>query len=82
MAGNSLPTRRFLGRSVAARHGCRGHRLRDSRDGTPVQSWTTATWPDGSIKWSAHAIGPSEHPESSYELVTGDADDAEPSRSR
>lgn len=40
-------------------------------DGTPVQSWTTATWPDGSVKWSAHAIGPSEHPESSYELVTG-----------
>ncbi len=27
-------------------------------DGTAVaaQSWTTATWPDGSIKWSAHAL--------------------------
>ncbi|HUR07767.1 MAG TPA: hypothetical protein VM347_34855, partial [Nonomuraea sp.] len=24
----------------------------------PVQSWVTATWPDGSVKWSAHAIGP------------------------
>ncbi|WP_410482806.1 Tat pathway signal sequence domain protein [Sphingomonas sp. A2-49] len=24
--------------------------------GVPAQSWTTATWPDGSIKWSAHAI--------------------------
>src|SRR4051794_2160606 len=23
---------------------------------TPVQSWATATWPDGSLKWSAHAI--------------------------
>jgi exo-rhamnogalacturonan lyase-like protein len=22
----------------------------------PVQSWITATWPDGSVKWSAHAI--------------------------
>lgn len=22
----------------------------------PTQSWVTATWPDGSIKWSAHAI--------------------------
>ncbi|WP_374940266.1 RIFT barrel domain-containing protein [Pedomonas mirosovicensis] len=22
----------------------------------PVQTWTTATWPDGSIKWTAHAI--------------------------
>ncbi|MEV0288173.1 Tat pathway signal sequence domain protein [Kribbella sp. NPDC050820] len=41
-------------------------------DGTAVQSWTTATWPDGSIKWSAHAIGRSDQPESSYELVTGE----------
>ncbi|MFB4271955.1 Tat pathway signal sequence domain protein [Nonomuraea sp. GTA35] len=23
----------------------------------PVQSWVTATWPDGSVKWTAHAIG-------------------------
>ena len=22
----------------------------------PVQTWTTATWPDGSVKWTAHAI--------------------------
>jgi hypothetical protein len=22
----------------------------------PVQSWVTATWPDGSIKWTAHAL--------------------------
>ena len=22
----------------------------------PVQSWTTAWWPDGSIKWTAHAV--------------------------
>lgn len=22
----------------------------------PLQSWTTATWPDGSIKWTAHAL--------------------------
>ncbi len=31
--------------------------LRDSdgRD-VPVQSWPLATWPDGSVKWSAHAI--------------------------
>jgi hypothetical protein len=31
--------------------------LRDG-DGRPiaVQSWATATWPDGSIKWTAHAI--------------------------
>ncbi|QNP67050.1 Tat pathway signal sequence domain protein [Streptomyces genisteinicus] len=24
----------------------------------PVQSWPLAQWPDGSLKWSAHAIGP------------------------
>nr|WP_272867915.1 hypothetical protein [Chitinophaga pinensis] len=22
-----------------------------------MQSWTLATWPDGPVKWSAHAIG-------------------------
>ncbi|MFD4778528.1 hypothetical protein ACFWNU_32440, partial [Streptomyces sp. NPDC058427] len=25
--------------------------------GVPVQSWTTATWPDGSLKWTPHAVG-------------------------
>ncbi|TDV39227.1 hypothetical protein C7405_101344 [Paraburkholderia caballeronis] len=30
-------------------------------DGTqPVQSWPLATWPDGSIKWSAHALAPDD----------------------
>ncbi|MBJ6120524.1 Tat pathway signal sequence domain protein [Sphingomonas mollis] len=24
----------------------------------PSQHWTTATWPDGSIKWTAHAVPP------------------------
>src|SRR5918992_589323 len=24
----------------------------------PLQSWPIAYWPDGSLKWSAHAIGP------------------------
>ncbi|GAA2372985.1 Tat pathway signal sequence domain protein [Nonomuraea africana] len=42
-------------------------------DGTPVQSWVTATWPDGSVKWSAHAIGPQEPPADAYELVAGGA---------
>lgn len=28
-------------------------------DAFPVQTWTTATWPDGSIKWTAHALPPS-----------------------
>jgi hypothetical protein len=34
----------------------------DSSDGarTPVQSWPLAYWPDGSIKWSAHALAPQD----------------------
>jgi hypothetical protein len=27
-----------------------------SGEAVPVQSWATARWPDGSLKWSAHAI--------------------------
>lgn len=42
----------------------RGAMARDTRfsltgegnKGLPVQSWVTARWPDGSIKWTAHAI--------------------------
>ncbi|RKU40955.1 hypothetical protein DL546_002623 [Coniochaeta pulveracea] len=28
----------------------------DAGQAIPLQSWTTAVWPDGSVKWSAHAI--------------------------
>lgn len=30
----------------------------NAADGTPVpvQTWTLATWPDGSLKWTAHAV--------------------------
>ncbi|NUP02157.1 MAG: Tat pathway signal sequence domain protein [Nonomuraea sp.] len=37
----------------------------------PVQTWVTATWPDGSVKWSAHAIGPQEAPARTYRLEPG-----------
>jgi hypothetical protein len=37
----------------------------------PVQSWPLATWPDGSVKWSAHAIGPQDAPAARYELTPG-----------
>ena len=37
----------------------------------PVQSWALATWPDGSVKWSAHAIGPQAVPAATYELAPG-----------
>ena len=28
----------------------------ESGDAIPMQTWTAAYWPDGSVKWSAHAI--------------------------
>lgn len=38
----------------------------------PVQSWPLATWPDGSLKWSAHAVAPGSGPAAaSYELAAG-----------
>jgi hypothetical protein len=36
----------------------------------PVQSWPLAFWPDGSIKWSGHAIGAGES-SSTYTLAPG-----------
>ncbi|GAA5068944.1 hypothetical protein HNP84_009033 [Thermocatellispora tengchongensis] len=37
----------------------------------PVQSWATAYWPDGSLKWTAHAIGPEVAPAEQYVLTSG-----------
>lgn len=37
----------------------------------PLQSWPIAYWPDGSLKWSAHAVGPSAQVEESYTLEPG-----------
>lgn len=34
----------------------------------PVQSWPTAYWPDGSVKWSAHAASIAEERAVSFEL--------------
>jgi hypothetical protein len=38
----------------------------------PSQSWVTATWPDGSVKWSAHAIAPQRSPAEDYLLIPGE----------
>jgi exo-rhamnogalacturonan lyase-like protein len=46
--------------------------LRDGEAAVPVQSWVTARWPDGSVKWSAHAAAPAA-PAGGYELVAGEA---------
>lgn len=39
-------------------------------ESVPVQSWPLATWPDGSLKWTAHAI-PAGTPAELYELQPG-----------
>ena len=36
----------------------------------PVQSWPLAHWPDGSLKWTAHAVSPGV-PAESYTLAAG-----------
>ncbi|OTB04785.1 hypothetical protein M426DRAFT_320376 [Hypoxylon sp. CI-4A] len=38
-------------------------------DQIPLQSWVTAYWPDGSIKWSAHALAGSDTVSEQY-LIT------------
>ncbi|KAF3352700.1 hypothetical protein VdG1_08866 [Verticillium dahliae VDG1] len=40
-----------------------------SGESLPLESWVNAYWPDGSIKWSGHAIAASESPSSEY-IVT------------
>ena len=38
----------------------------------PVQSWPTAWWPDGSVKWTAHAISGDHRAEETYRLAAGE----------
>ena len=40
-------------------------------ESVPVQSWPLATWPDGSLKWSAHAVGADVSPTETYHLAPG-----------
>ena len=42
----------------------------DGRE-TPLQTWTTAWWPDGSIKWTGHAIPGGETPPASLRVEQG-----------
>lgn len=37
----------------------------------PMQTWVTATWPDGSIKWTGHAISSDAPPSDSYKIAPG-----------
>ena len=42
-----------------------------SGDHVPVQSWPLAYWPDGSLKWTAHAVGALQEVNAAYELSPG-----------
>jgi hypothetical protein len=37
----------------------------------PLQTWPLATWPDGSLKWTAHAIPADTFPTGAQELTAG-----------
>jgi hypothetical protein len=42
----------------------------------PVDSWVTARWPDGSVKWSGHATGAQSDPGPGYQLRVTDLESA------
>ncbi len=37
----------------------------------PTQTWTTATWPDGSLKWTGHAVAPDAPSVEYLEILPG-----------
>ncbi|MGC9539759.1 Tat pathway signal sequence domain protein [Streptomyces sp. UG1] len=43
----------------------------DSGEQVPVQSWPTGRWPDGSVKWTAHAISGAAPRAAAYRLRSG-----------
>jgi hypothetical protein len=45
----------------------------ENSNAVPAQTWPIAFWPDGSIKWTAIALGPTTSPTKSYRVVPGDA---------
>ena len=64
--GVAWPQGRVRGRPRFALTGADGSRI-------PVQSWATAFWPDGSVKWTAHAMPGGGGPQPSYILSPGRA---------
>jgi len=42
-----------------------------SGDSVPIQSWSTGWWPDGSVKWTAHALSDAPAKTESYRLEPG-----------
>ena len=45
-------------------------RTEDGQD-IPMQTWKAATWPDGSLKWTGHAIAPCILNSERFEVVAG-----------
>ncbi|MFJ8955095.1 Tat pathway signal sequence domain protein [Streptomyces sp. NPDC102381] len=43
----------------------------DSGEAVPVQSWPTGYWPDGSVKWTAHAVSGDAPRSETYQLAAG-----------
>ena len=37
--------------------------------GAQLQSWVTAYWPDGSLKWTGHALGATTSPADGYTIT-------------
>lgn len=40
-------------------------------EAVPLQTWTTATWPDGSLKWTGHAIAPDAPAAEHFSIAPG-----------
>jgi hypothetical protein len=50
-----------------------------SGEPVPAQTWTLATWPDGSVKWAGIALGADREPAESYRVVNAaNASSADP----
>lgn len=45
--------------------------LTETGEAVPMQTWTTATWPDGSLKWTGHAMAPGTTIAESYRIQPG-----------
>ena len=50
--------------------------------GAELQSWVTAYWPDGSLKWTGHALGATDSPADEYTITASGPGNATFSRFR
>jgi hypothetical protein len=52
--------------------------VNDEGRGQEIQSWPTAYWPDGSVKWTAHAASLQDSLTSTYSLIKSDNTETKP----